>query len=350
LFRLEIMKNPRIILILGATLFGGLAWLSVSMGEQYQITLTAPLVIVDVPRGWAIRTPVPRTIQLRYHGDGWRLSLLELGTDPRLEVPFSSLRQASFNPPGGDTTLAAISSSEGMGRIITHFDLVELAPSRSGVRLVDVKPDSIYLALDRYEEKKVPVTLDVTPMFREGYGQVGEPTVTPDSVIVGGAAFNVRALESWRTARTILEDLRTPVDADVPVASSTSTLLTVHPRTVRITLNVQPFAEKVLPGVTIEGTDIPGNNLRPSQDGDCGTGRYQAVGDACSVGFPHHRSVPVDSCGYHGRGGPSDHGSGRHSDCEQKAGAFAVHRAKEALTASVIVRTAAGAANDVWRG
>lgn len=253
------MKKPHIILILGAALFGGLAWLSVSMGEQYQVTLTAPLMIVDIPRGWAIRTPVPRTIQLRYHGGGWRLALLELGTDPRLEVPFSSLRQAGFNPSGDDSMLAAVSSSEGTSRIITHFDIVELAPSRSGVRLVDVKPDSIYLALDRYEEKKVPVTLDVTPMFREGYGQVGEPTVMPDSVLVGGAAFNVRALESWRTARTVLEDLRTPVDADVPLASSTTTLLTVRPRTVRITLNVQPFAEKVLTGVTVEGTDIPAN-------------------------------------------------------------------------------------------
>jgi hypothetical protein len=253
------MEKSRVILILGAMVFGGLAWLSVSMGEQYQITLTAPLMLVDVPRGWAIRTPVPHTIQLRYQGDGWRLALLELGTEPRLEVPFSSLRQASFNPPGGDSTLAAISSSEGIGRIITHFDIVELAPSRSGVRLVDVKPDSIYLALDRYEEKKVPVILDVTPMFREGYGQVGEPAVTPDSVTVGGAAFNVRALQSWRTARTVLEDLRTPVDADVPLASSTSTLLIVHPRTVRITLNIQPFAEKVLTGVTVEGADIPAN-------------------------------------------------------------------------------------------
>jgi len=259
LFRLEIMDRRRILLIFGATFFGALAWLSVTMGEQYQITLTAPLTIVDVPRGWAIRTPVPRTIQLRYHGDGWRLALLQLGAEPRLEIPFPSLRQVGFDFPPMDNPAPANRVLEIPPRIIMQSDIIELAPTHTGVRLVDVKPDSIYLALDRREERKLPVVLDMTTMFREGYGQVGEATVTPESVAVAGAASNVRALDSWRTARTVFEDLRAPVDADVPLAVTATTLLTVFPPAVHVTVNVQPFAEKVVGGVPIEGTDIPGN-------------------------------------------------------------------------------------------
>jgi hypothetical protein len=259
LFRLEIMNRRRILLILGAIFFGALAWLSVSMGEQYQLTLTAPLTIVDVPRGWAIRTPVPPTIQLRYHGDGWRLALLQFGAEPHLEIPFPSLRQASFDFPLTDSLAPSNRVLDIPPRIITQFDIVELAPMHTGVQLVDVKPDSIYLALDRREERKLPVILDMTTMFREGYGQVGEATVTPESVMVAGAASNVRALDSWRTARTVLEDLRAPVDTDVPLAATTTMLLTVFPPAVHVTVNVQPFAEKVLSGVPIEGTDIPEN-------------------------------------------------------------------------------------------
>jgi hypothetical protein len=229
------------------------------MGNQYQITLTAPLVIEDLPRGWAIRTPIPRTIQLRYYGDGWRLALLQLGAQPRLEIPFTSLRQRGGVSQHRDVTSSGMQLPEANGRIVTQQDITELVPARTGVQLVDVKPDSIYMEFDRYDQRSLPVVLDVAASFREGYGQVGGATVTPESVIVGGAASNIWILDSWKTARTAFDDLRAPVDADLPLVASTTPPLTLSPPIVHVSINVQPFAEKVLNGITVEGLGVPSN-------------------------------------------------------------------------------------------
>ena len=253
------MNKHRILILFAASLFGALAWLSVSMGERYQLTLTAPLAVEDIPAGYAIRTPVPRTVQLHYRGDGWRLALLRFGADANLTVTFSALRPASESAGRIDSSAAVVRNFTPANRVITRLDISERAPARAGVELTDVTPDSIFLGLDRYEQRTVPLQLDITTTFREGYGQVGGATLAPDSVTVGGAASILRTITSWPTIRRDFKDLRAPIETDVELAQSHLLLLVMSTTTTHVSLNVEPFAEKVLNGISVEGRGVPGN-------------------------------------------------------------------------------------------
>ncbi len=253
------MDKRRILTIFAAGLFGALAWLSVSMGEQYQVTIIVPMSVDHVPAGYAIRTPVPRTVLLRYRGDGWRLALLQLSANPGLMFNFAELRPAGDSPSRFDSSSGSVRNLISSGRIITRLDIAERAPTRSGVELTDVTPDSIFLGLDRYEERKVPIQIDITTSFREGYGEVGGATVVPESVTAGGAASIVRTIRSWPTVHHDFTDLRAPVEADIPLAQSPLLLLTLSSMTAHVSLNVEPFAEKVLSGILVEGENVPPN-------------------------------------------------------------------------------------------
>jgi hypothetical protein len=253
------MNKHRILILLAASLFGALAWLSVSMGERYQITLTAPLAVEDIPAGFAIRTPVPRTVQLRYRGDGWRLALLQFGADANLTMTFTALRPAGESMSRIDSPASPVRNFAPANRVITRLDISERAPARAGVELTDITPDSIFLGLDRYEERKIPLQLDITTSFREGYGQVGDATLAPDSVTVGGAASIVRTIASWPTVRRDFTDLRAPIETNVALAQSPLLLLVLSTTTTHVSLNVEPFAEKTLNGISVEGRGIPGN-------------------------------------------------------------------------------------------
>jgi hypothetical protein len=246
------MNKRRILVLLAAGLFGVLAWLSVSMGERYQVTLTAPLIVGQIPPGFAISTPLPRTVQLHYRGDGWRLAILQLGTNPRLTLSFNALGPAHISPSRAD-------SSPFPARIITRLDIAERAPTRAGVELTDATPDSIFIALDRYQERTVPLQLDITTSFRDGYGQVGSATVVPDSVTIGGAATIVRTISAWPTVHHDFRDLRAPVEADIPLAQSSLLQLVLSTPTAHISLNVEPFAEKVMSAIAVDGRDVPQN-------------------------------------------------------------------------------------------
>jgi len=224
-------------IVAATVLFGILVWLSVAMREEYHVSVAAPLMIEDVPPDWAIRTPVPSTVQLRFRGDGWRLAGLLLGPEIRLAFPYATF-------------------SSGKGTITTS-DIAEKIGLRAGIQLVDVNPDSIRVAIDPFAEKMVPVVPEYTISFREGYNQVGSIVVQPESVTIGGAAAVLAQIDSWPTTQVSFEDVRAPVDTRIPLGSSTAYNLTFSARAVRMRIDVQPIAEKVFSGLPVAVLSVP---------------------------------------------------------------------------------------------
>jgi YbbR domain-containing protein len=187
----------------------------------------------------AIRTPVPPILHVRYRGDGWRLATILLGPDPRLVIPLSSL------PPGR--------------RAITINEVLDRLPLTTGVQILDMNPDTITVALDTYAERRVAVEPDCVFSFRDGYGQVGEVTIIPDSVTIGGAETLLAEISSWKTEPMAFSDLKSPVDAEVKLARGGASLIACMPPVVRVRMNVQPFAEKVFSGLPVEVENLPPN-------------------------------------------------------------------------------------------
>ncbi len=173
------MKRTPVHIIIVSAIFGILVWVSVSMSEQYQIAVSVPFSIDNIPEGKSIRTPVPQALQLKLRGDGWRLASLLAGTDMKMHFPLQSLRSGK--------------------KAITFSDVAERLANRPGIQLLDMVPDSVFVELDRTGHRKVAVVLDYTVSFREGYGQVGPTTVIPESVTVTGAETLLRTIDSWST-------------------------------------------------------------------------------------------------------------------------------------------------------
>ncbi len=233
------MKKRRFHIVATTALIGLFLWLSVNLGEHYQYTVSAPLTIYEVPDGMAIRTPVPRFVQLKFRGDGWRLAGLLLGPDIKVKIPLSALPQGN--------------------RTITVNEVVERISFSPGLQLVDVNPDTVVVWLDRLSTKRVPVVPDLIITFKEGYGQIGTVMVSPDSVSISGAESVVDRITSWKTFHTSFEELKAPIEETVPLAQSDGPIVRSSPSSVRVHINVESFAEKVFSGLPVEIRGVPVN-------------------------------------------------------------------------------------------
>jgi hypothetical protein len=120
-----------------------------------------------------------------------------------------------------------------------------------------MRPDSLYVALDGLMQKEVPVAFDGIVTFREGYGQVGSIGMSPDSVLLGGAQSVLRSITSWPTSRRALDNVKSRIDMLIPLSDSTPYWVTLTPNVVRVTIDVQPFAEKVQKSIPVEAHDVP---------------------------------------------------------------------------------------------
>jgi len=231
------MERRSIYIAIVSTLFGILAWVSVTMREDYETTITSPFLVQDIPPGLAVATALPRTLQLRFRGEGWRLAGVLLARAPVVTISAAAL------PPHH--------------RPLVFNDFADHIALPPGVRLLDVTPDSIEVALGTSVRKRVPVVLDCIAGFREGYGQVGPTFVAPDSVTLTGAESVLRTIDAWKTERRIFDNVRGPLDAEVPLASPDPYAIALSVPSVRIAITVEPFAEKVIAGIPVVVTGAP---------------------------------------------------------------------------------------------
>lgn len=231
------MKQKRIHIVLATTLFAALLWVSINLGNTFQTLVVVPLTITGLPPEMAMQAPVPRSLLLKLRGEGWRLAQLSLGADVQCTIDLTSL------PPGQST--------------ITMTDVVERLALPGGVQSLDMNPDSIIVAFDSLAERRVPVVLDYSATFRDRYGQVGPAVATPDSVTLSGAASVLAAINAWRTAPAVFKDLKAPVEVTMPLAESDRYQIAVMPREIRLRIDVQWFAEKVLSGIAVEVHSVP---------------------------------------------------------------------------------------------
>ncbi len=230
------MKRKRLHIILATTLFASLLWISVNLGNTFQTQATVPLVITGLPGGMAMQAPVPRSVQVKLRGDGWLLAMM-LGRELRCTIDLTSLQQGQS--------------------AITLLDVAERLGIPGGVEPLDMNPDSIIVAFDSLVERKVPVALNIAASFRDRYGQVGPARATPDSVTLRGARSVLAGMQSWPTVRTTFENLKAPVDVTIRLAESERYQVEAFPPEIRLRMDVQWFAEKILSGIPVEVRSVP---------------------------------------------------------------------------------------------
>ena len=103
------------------------------------------------------------------------------------------------------------------------------------------------------------VALEASLNFRQGYGQVGSTTVTPESITVSGAASLLSTIRTWPTTLLSIDDVKAPIDTDVSLADSASHYLAFSPQTVHVRIDVQQYAEKTVTGLVVEALSVPSN-------------------------------------------------------------------------------------------
>jgi hypothetical protein len=233
------MEMKRFHIITSTTLFAVLLWIFVNMSYDYQTVVSVPLIVENIPPGKAIAAPFPMFLHVKFRGNGWRSTALMLGADPRCIIDVGSLSSHR--------------------RSLTLNDVVDRITIPFGIQPVGMIPESVYIDLDNYARKRVPVQLKAETKFRVGYGQVGETVVTPESVTVEGGATLLATIAGWPSAHMTFTDLKSPLDVDVSLADSASHYLRLSPQTVHVRVDIQQYAEKTIAGLPVETHDVPGN-------------------------------------------------------------------------------------------
>lgn len=231
------MDKKRYHIIIASIIFATLTWISVNMRYEYTISRTLPVVLENVPEGKTLKYPIPKQISVRFLGNGWVLAALYLSSDVKYFIDLSTLGESPF--------------------FITGRDLLEHVKLPVAAQVLDVKPESLQLAFDEYIEKRVPVVSHLTFSYHDGYGAGGLLRFEPESVTIGGAQNQITRITGWPTIYRKYDDLRSPLHVQVPLEPSMNYSIEIPENPIRVSLNVQAFAERGFTSVPVTVSGIP---------------------------------------------------------------------------------------------
>ena len=233
------MEQKRYYIVIASIIFALLAWLSVNLRNEYTIIKTLPVTIENLKAGTALKYPVPKNVAVSLRGRGLSLAGLYLIRQVQYNIDVSSVGIKDF--------------------YLTKANLREHVRLPEDIQPLDINPDTITLAIDEFEEKKVTVTPRIILDYHEGYGQVGHIRVSPDSIMIHGSKTALQTINSWPTAYKKFDKIKSSIEYTLPLEKSEYYSIELAAENTRLSVNVQPFAEKTFTGIPIQVIGVPMN-------------------------------------------------------------------------------------------
>jgi hypothetical protein len=273
----------RVSLIVLSVFFALVMWSFVILRFEYFETFSIPLVFQNIRPGFAVRSPLPQSVLVRIHGSGWRIAMMQISKLPECDIDLSSVNRE-----------ITVSLEKALAKAMAFPQDLEV---------VDIFPESLTITLDIAAQRTVPVQPRCDIHFRGGYIQVGKIDIQPESITVAGARSVIDTMISWPTKNIILSDLHGPVRQQVSLVDIIGVPIALSQTSVMVSLDVQPFAEKILQRIPVDIAAVPSNRqvilYPPSIDvvvrgGVSQLASVQADEVTASI---HYRSILLDTSG-----------------------------------------------------
>lgn len=229
----------RIPALFGAVFFALLAWVFVAMSKRYVATQLIPISIKMERAVLAISSPLPKQVEVKVAGEGWKILALYL-SHPEWSIDLASELQRST------LTLETVPNAAQY-----------IKPFPDGLTVLDVQPPVLTAQLEKKVTKTVPLRLSPAVTPASGYVIV-DYRLTPDSATISGARRLVEPLEFLEVLPQG-SDLKGNFSVRAVVSDSLSPYLTVSPSSVLLT----GTADKL---VQVDFADVPVQLIQTSPE------------------------------------------------------------------------------------
>lgn len=210
--------------------FALILWLYLKFNVVYNVELQIPLNL-EVSNTQALSENIPDSVRVVASGKGWDLLNLVLSREDDFSINVSDVRN--------DT------------RLNLRQLLAERFTVPSNVSILSVEPESININFEKVSSKYVKVISRVKLNLAEGYEIVGEPIITPDSVLVTGASSVISKIKNLSTESKTIDDVNESITQTISLKDTLSNIIRVEPTIVTVSFTVDLLSDEVINDVTV---------------------------------------------------------------------------------------------------
>ncbi|MCX7908798.1 MAG: CdaR family protein [Ignavibacteria bacterium] len=237
--------NDKLKGIIFALLVSFSIWFYSILNSEYSITIKVPLTI-NTPERFSISGRIPEKIDVLISAIGWQILNLTF-------LPKSSFCNISVD----------ISERTSDQLIITKNDIIRNIHLGVNAKILDVNPGTLMIEVGKMFEKVVPVEPNITIHPRENFVVVGKPIVKPEFITIKGRKEIIEKIESWKTAKVILDDVNKPIQVEVPLSDTLHSQISFNVSKVMVYVDIDFAVDKTIYDipVRIEGGSLPEGHI-----------------------------------------------------------------------------------------
>lgn len=214
-----LLRRERAIVFLTSYILALALWFMVNISKDYSFSINMPIEAVGLPEDKALSQSLPSEVAVSVNGDWVNIA-------------------AIFNSP---PTISLNVNEEGEFNLFN--EVRNQMNSNTGIRIDKVQPSLVQVSLEDQVQKKVPIRLNTQISYQDRHDVVGSPIITPDSVLVTGAASQVNSITEWVVEQAlVIENARTDINETL-VLESSNPLITLSETQVNYFSRVSEFTE-----------------------------------------------------------------------------------------------------------
>ncbi len=229
------MKQNLPSIIISLLLAAG-AWVFITLSGDFYLNTTIPIAYSNLPSNLAVDHSLPRYVNVKLKGSGWKFISRYFDPGNKFVVPISK-----------DSTNSSINL---MNLVADNAWL------SSDFTVVDISPSFLRIKTEEVEYADKPVTLDVVMQFEEGFGLASKVKLTPEKVRLKGSKKLIEKIRAIKTQRIELGTLKEKVIVELNLESPEG--VDIFPAKITAEIDVQKIADKEIEGVKLVVIENPG--------------------------------------------------------------------------------------------
>ncbi len=231
----------RIGVLIAAIFFAIVLWAYVHLSGTYEVDVDLPLVI-KTPAGFAISNPLPEKIHVRLSGPGWRLLMVNATRNSKLKLDLSERDSKEF--------LSTF--------YITKDELLTNSSLPSDVKLIKMEPDSLGVQFSRESIRRVAIEIRTDIQPAPGYVIVGDPVITPSTVILHGSNILIDSIRSFPTKLLRSRSAHESFTQILELSDTLAEVLTSRSiNSVSVRVTIEAVAERVFNDIPVTVEAVP---------------------------------------------------------------------------------------------
>ena len=240
----EVTKYGKLLTFLFFFVLSAILWLLNALNQNYKTNLNIAVTFVNYPKNKILLSDWHQKITLIVEGYGY--DLLRYNMKSALTPIHINLNKTQLYPVEGDTNTFYLLTNQIINQIASQL--------KQKIKILDIKPDTIYLKFATLYSKKVFVKTMVKISFAKQFINKSPIEISPTQVNVLGPSYILDTLNYVSTRTVVLNNVKSNIDTFIELIPPPHTR--VYPSKVRLKVEVEQYTEVTI-SVPIKTINVP---------------------------------------------------------------------------------------------